>query len=186
MKKLNPIAITRLDELTPLFNHDDIDLQSPAALAITDFKYAPPLMIESSTLAQQAVYMLDHAHVEATLVVDSRDLFLGIISRDQLSLQNQLSKAATGIPLEDLNAGHLMIPATQLKTLSFEEISNSKIADLVQTLSQQGIQYCVIIDSDRTAIRGLASVDAIAKKLNTTIELRRSPNFSEIYNDIHV
>lgn len=184
MKTLNLVPLRQPLEVSSQ-RTTPISLSSPATSVMRDFNVSAPLLIEGSTSVKEAAMIMQRAHVHFKLVIDEDDKLLGTLKYSQVSLQTQMIKKGEGYDLETLSVSDVMTPIETIEALDYAELERSSVGVLLNTLSFDGLDYCLVLDTRTNTIRGLVSAEEVARKLNAPISLRRKPNFVELFKELH-
>jgi predicted transcriptional regulator len=80
MKNVHLVSLDSSAHLVQPEEFDEISLDSPVRTIFTDFKQHKPLVLEEDTLAFDAMYLMDKAHVHLQLVVDKNNEMIGTIN----------------------------------------------------------------------------------------------------------
>ncbi len=184
MKTLALHSIDKVDHLVQPEEFQEVTLKSSALDIFTDFKKHRPLMIDKNTLAVEAEKEMLRSHVKMKLVVDDNKEFVGLISFEDIASQNIVKLVANGYQRSELTVADLMTPRSVIKALDYEDVSKANIANLVDTLQQNGVQHCLVVDSTLHHIRGLISASDIARKLKLSISVMKAPSFIDIFKVI--
>jgi CBS domain-containing protein len=185
MKNMNLLALNSIDHLVHPEEFDEITIDSPGVSVFTDFKKHKPLVIESDISAVKAKYLMQKAHVRLKLVVDKESELLGTISLDQLSDQNFLIHQNKGLDREDILVKNLMTPREEIKALEYKELKTSTIADVIETLRKDGVQHCLVVESQKHQIRGIISTSDIARRLHIPLDIEtKTASFIDVFNAI--
>lgn len=105
--------------------------------------------------------MMINAHARLKLVVDHNNVFLGIISLDDLSEQEIMEKAAVGYDRSCLMVTDLMKPKQSLRVFDYSELAFASIRDVINKMGNFGQPYCLVADRSRHHIRGIISASEI-------------------------
>jgi len=185
MKTLNLLTLKQpLNIASP--NTAQLLLTSPATSVMHDFEVSAPLLIEGRTLVKDAALIMQRAHVHFKLVLDDADLLIGTLNYGQASLQNQMIRKAEGYDVDSLAVVDVMTPISAQSALDYDQIKQSTIGHVLNTLATDGLQHCLVIDKHTNTIRGVINAENLARKINAPIQLRRKPNFGELFKELHV
>ncbi|MDN3640057.1 hypothetical protein QWY82_14750 [Simiduia curdlanivorans] len=185
MKTLNLLRLKQpLTIATP--NTAQLLLTSPATSVMHDFEVSAPLLIEASTLVRDAALIMQRAHVHFKLVLDDADLLVGTLNYNQVSLQCQMIKKAEGYDVDSLTVVDVMTSIDAQSALEYDEVKKSTIGHVLNTLATDGLQHSLVIDSHTNTIRGVINAENLARQINAPIQLRRKPNFGELFKELHV
>lgn len=181
MRTLKLYNIRNIDHLQQAEETRPLDLDASALNVFTDFKYNMPFVIEADTPAVDTEMLMMKAHVKMKLVVDEKNDFLGIITLQDLSDENIIKSVAQGIDRSEIRVKDLMTPKSGLKAFAFEEIATASVGEVLNSLQKNGLQHCLVVDTETHLIRGLISASDIARKLHIPFSLHRQPSFAEIF-----
>ena len=186
MKNIKLINLDANDHLVHPEEFDEITLTSPALSVFTDFKAHIPLEVEAHIPAIDAKYMMQKAHVRLKIVVDNSTELVGTISLSQLSNQNILIHQHKGLDRDDILVKHLMTPRAEVKVLTYKDITNSTIADIIEALKKHGTQHCLVVESEGHQIRGIVSTSDIARRLHIPLDIEsKTTTFADIFKAIN-
>ncbi|MCU4676117.1 CBS domain-containing protein [Catenovulum sp. 2E275] len=184
MKTLALHSIDKVDHLVQPEEFQEVTLHSSALDIFTDFKKHRALMIDANTLAVEAEQEMIRSHVKMKLVVDEDKEFVGLISFDDIASQNIVKLVANGYQRSELTVADLMTPRSMIKALNYEDVAHANIANLIDTLQLNGVQHCLVVDSEKHHIRGVISASDIARKLKLSISVNKAPSFVDIFRVI--
>jgi CBS domain containing-hemolysin-like protein len=185
------IQFTKLDNRAHLMQPEEVDgitLGSPISAIFTDFMVYKPHVIDADTLANDAFYLMNRAHVHLQLVVDSNNELLGTISQNELNQQSMMAKMEQGYARDLLSVRDVMVPREELKTLDYRFIDRLTIGDMVDLLKKEGMQHCLVTESKTKQIRGIISARDISRRLHMPLTIESSHTFVELMdavNDSH-
>lgn len=185
MKTLNLFAIDQIDHLEKPDEMEPLSYDSPALKIFTDFRDNQPFVIDANSPAIHAERLMMEAHVRLKLVVNQQDEFLGVVSLADISNENIVKYVADGVSREDVRVSDLMHSKAELKAFSYREIEQATVADVMEALQLNGLQHCLIVDTDKHVIRGLISASDIARKLKIRLSLNVQPTFAKIFDAIN-
>jgi CBS domain containing-hemolysin-like protein len=185
MKKLNLFNLNAIDHLVKPAEFTEADLASAALDFVSDFKTNSPMMIDANTCAVEAEEIMNHEHSKLKLVIDANQELIGLISYEQLSIQNVLQRLGKGVNRKDLTVADLMRPRDEIKALAYQQIQHCSIGDVLNTLQHHGEQYCLVIDTDSHHIRGVISASDIASRLHIPVHIEKAPTFLNIFDRMY-
>ncbi|NVK54392.1 MAG: CBS domain-containing protein [Alteromonadaceae bacterium] len=160
---------------------DHLELNSTALSVFTDFQQHQPQMIDSNTKAIELERLMRLAHVKMKLVVDQQDRFVGIVTLADIGEQKILQRVAQlQIPRSELLVADMMQPKTSLQAFDFNDLSAASVADVVDTLKENGAMHCLVIDKQNHAIRGVISVSDIVRQLRIPLDIQSQPSFAAL------
>lgn len=163
-----------------------LDLDSPAGQVFTDFEERAPFMLEQSTQIDEAVEIMRRTHVKQLLVINAAEGFRGVISMsDLLSIKVARAGNSTGLKREDLAVSHVMTPRSELHAIEYSALESARIGDLLETMKRFGDQYLLVVDSDRSSVRGIVSASDIAQAVHMPVSIKeRANSFADIYRAV--
>jgi len=185
MRSLTLYDVEDVDELAWPENYQEITLSSPAILALTDFKKHQPSVIDEKVSGHDAEQLMFKAHVRFKIVVDSNNIFLGVVSLNDIHHQEIMKKVAKGFVHDDLLVTDFMQPKSALKAINFQDLENATVGDILETLKTNGERHCLVINKAKHKIRGVVSASDIVRMLKLDIDLSLPPSFIEIFNVVH-
>jgi CBS domain-containing protein len=185
MKTLNLLAIDQIDHLARPEEMEPLTYESAALCIFTDFRDNQPFVIDASSPAIEAESLMIKAHVKLKIVVNHEDEFLGVVSLADISNENIIRHVAEGLSREEVRVGDLMQPKASLKAFAYSQIEHATVADVMAALQLNGLQHCLIVDTDQHVIRGLISASDIARKLKIPLSLTVQPTFAAIFDAVN-
>ncbi len=185
MKKINLMSLDNIEHLVQPEDFNEITSNSPAVTIFTDFKQHLPLVIDADTPAMQADYMMKKAHVRLKLVVDDKNEMIGTISLQELNEQHIQILQNQGIDRQAITVRDLMIPRSQQKVVSYQQLADASIGDVLDALQTNGSLHCLVVDTDQHQIRGIISASDIARRLHIPVEIAAPTTFVDIFKAVH-
>lgn len=161
-----------------------VQRDSPALDVMTDLAKVTPATIRSQAPVDAANQFMIARGVRLLLVVDERDVVLGVVSATDI-LGERCMRVATqrGLPHADLKAGDVMTPAEQVEVIALAEVEGARVGHVVETLRLAGRQHALVVDEDviapqrlidqpvrRRMVRGIFSIFQIARQLGVTFQ----------------
>jgi len=155
---------------------------SPALDVMTDLARVSPATIRpQAPLAGANQFMITRG-VRLLLVVDERDIILGLITATDL-LGERPMQAATerGLRRDELSVADVMTPAAQIEVIVLADVEASRVGHVLETLRRLGRQHALVVDRGNT-VRGIFSISQIARQLGLALPAGGSVarTFSEI------
>ncbi|GAA0366557.1 hypothetical protein GCM10009092_33640 [Bowmanella denitrificans] len=185
-KILKTQALGQVTQFCSTESVEPLNLDSAAVKVVTDFTRRSPQLIDKDVSVDQALFMMKKGHVKAKLVVDADEQFLGIVSfadlssRKILMIANQRQQDRNELTVEDV-----MVPRRELQGISYAQLKNATIGDLVNTLRSLGEQHILLVD-ELGHLRGLISSSDIARALHIPLDISLKANsFRDIFNVLH-
>jgi predicted transcriptional regulator len=181
MKNLTLHPLGDIDEVaSPVFKAS-MDLTTPATAVFTDFSIYHPFDLHYKTPAREGMYLMQVAHVRLKFVVDDNGHFLGIVSTQELNNQEIIKKVAAGFKEDELTVGSFMKPKTEVSAISYEELQQATIGDVLRVLQKHNRQHCLVVNQDNNKIQGIISSSDIARQLRMPSDLMSSPDFIDVF-----
>lgn len=184
MKKLHFYDTEVSDELAWPESDGAITPDSCALEIFTDFNHHIPLVFEPSIAATDAEQIMRKEHVKLKFVVDEDSHFLGIVSLEDLNSREIIKKLSRGYKRQELSITDFMRPRSELKAFDYEELSNSTIRDVVETLSGSGQRHCLVVDRRLHRICGIISASDIIRKLKLPLDIENRSGFSYVFEAV--
>jgi CBS domain-containing protein len=155
---------------------------SPALQVMTDLANVSPATIRpQAPLAGANQFMITRG-VRLLLVVDERDVILGLITATDLLGERPMQVAAErGLRRDELSVADVMTPAAQIEVIAFADVEASRVGHVLETLRRLGRQHALVADRANT-VCGIFSISQIARQLGLTLASGGSVarTFSEI------
>ena len=184
MKTLNLYSVEKIDQLARPEVSEHINLFSSASAVFTDFTNLKPLVIKLNTAAVDVEHLMKQSHVRLKIVIDEQGHFMGLVSLQMLHSQEMQKHVAQGFPRDQLLLSDFMLPKESLKAIDYNELQNSRICDVIETLEKSQHQHCLVVDEKAHVIRGLISANDIVRKLKLPIDVNLNPSFMVIADGI--
>jgi len=185
MKNIHLVSLDSSAHLVQPEEFDEITLESAVRRIFTDFKKHKPLVIEADTLASDALYLMQKMHVNMLLVVDKSNELIGTISQNELNEQQFLIKQQQGFDRSQMMVRDLMVPRENIKGLHYKLLDIISIGDLVEVLSEEGMQHCLVTDPNSKQIRGVISARDISRRLHIPIDIKAEKTFADIFEAVN-
>ncbi|UTW13738.1 CBS domain-containing protein [Marinobacterium rhizophilum] len=171
--------------LSPTQVHQPSTLRSPALEVMTDFIETAPVTVSGQLGVDEALEWMKSQHVRMLFVVDDRDRFVGVITaRDIAGTRVMAYAQQNGIARAEVQVRHVMHGKEQIRGLTFEQVSDATIGDLMLTMQGSGDQHVVVIDEGYAGVkrvRGVISASDISRLLKVSFEIMyEAKTFAEI------
>tara|TARA_R110001606_G_scaffold361754_6_gene515100 strand:+ start:25351 stop:25935 length:585 start_codon:yes stop_codon:yes gene_type:complete len=185
MKNIHLVSLDSHAHLVHPDEFNDISLSSSVRNIFTDFKKHQPLIIDADTLACDALFLMQKAHVHLQLVVDNNNEFIGTISQNELNEQQLLIEQKKGFDRYQLTVGDLMLERENIKGLHYRLLDLISIADLIESLKKEGMQHCLVTDPENKQIRGVISARDISRRLHIPVDIESPQTFVNIFEAVN-
>lgn len=158
-----------------------MDLTAPATSVFTDFSVYHPFDLSIDTGAREAIHLMQVAHVRLKFVVADDQQFLGVVSTSDLNEQEIIKRVAAGQQERDLTVADFMRPKVQLQAISYADLSQANIGEVLLVLQENACQHCLVVDHGKGHIRGIVSSSDIARRLRLPPETMTAPDFIDVF-----
>lgn len=184
-----PIRLSSLDDVNHIVNPAHLrqpgTLRSPAKDVMTDFEKIDPIRINDSTHIDDALAFMKSQHVRLLFAVNGNDEFTGIISAADISGDKPMAvMQQNGLSRDQVEVRHLMLQRMHIKALTYEQINNAKIGDVMLTLKGSGDQHVLITDESLAGVkrvRGIISASDISRYLRISFDVMyQAKSFADI------
>jgi len=170
--------------------------ESPALEVMTDLLRASPATIRPQAPIEGAnQYMLSRG-VRLLLVVDERELVLGVVTATDVLGEKSLRVALDrGLRRGELTVGDIMTPARQVEVLALADVEGARVGHVLETLSRAGRLHALVVDYDvlpaaslidapvrRTMVRGIFSLSQLARQLG--VQLQSTGEVARTFSEI--
>jgi len=157
---------------------------SPALHVMTDLARVSPATIRpQAPLAGANQFMITRG-VRLLLVVDERDVILGLITATDLLGERPLQVATErGLRRDELSVADVMTPAAQIEVVALADVEGSRVGHVLETLRRSGRQHALVVEHDvipargpldkplrRAMVRGIFSLSQIARQLGVAVQ----------------
>ncbi len=182
---MSKITVTKIDDkyvLHKLTCDLGFDLDSKALCIFTDFKETLPRVIEGSTSLLEVKNLMIREHVKLKLVIDREEEMVGAISYRDIGSERAILAARENNGIENVEAADVMTPLKDLLAISYSQLAQSSIKDVVHVLQNESTQHAFVVDEKNKEIIGIVSASDIARKLCLPISIEDTPTFHSIFN----
>jgi CBS domain containing-hemolysin-like protein len=187
MKNLNVFTLAANDHLVQPEHFTDVQATTPARAIFTDFRKHKPHMLDSHLEASEALEVMSAEDVFTKLVVDDRKEFVGVISQDDLAEHNlQLKQMALLVKRDELLVRDLMHPRANIRAISYDQLLQATLADVVATMKKNHQEYLLVVDPEAHHIRGVISAREIGRRLNMPVDIEKELTFADIFTAVKV
>lgn len=153
---------------------DIVHEDSPALHVFTDFKETTPEVTTSSVKVDDALEHMKETKVKSLLVVDeASEEIVGLVSsRYMQSFHRGVIAQEQGIGPKDVTVEMMMLPAANLPTLAYKELSNVHVGHLVRLIHDLNVLYLLVTDAEEDGtkrVRGIFSANRISRQIGHDI-----------------
>lgn len=159
-----------------------VTTESPALEVMTDLARVSPATIRAQAPIDGAnEYMRLHG-VRLLLVVDERDVVLGVLTAADLLGEKPTRLAVErGGKRDELTVADLMTPGELVEVVELAAVQGARVGHVMETLRRAGRQHALVVDYehiaprsvlehplDRAMVRGIFSLSQVARQLGVT------------------
>ncbi len=171
--------------LTPDKETDKVDLRSPALGVMTDFSETRPVTIEETGGLNDALEYMKSQHVRLLLALNGQGHFSGIVTAADIAGDKPMAVMEThGMSRDQVQIRHIMLRKENIRALTYEQIQQSRIGDVMLTLKGSGDQHALVVDESYAGVkrlRGLISASDISRLLKIRFDVMYEvKSFAEI------
>lgn len=185
MKNLHFYEAVNVDRLVWPADFHLVSMEASAMAVFNDFKQSRPTLISPEMTAIEAERLMRTEHEAIKMVVDGQDRFLGVLCLDDLDSQEVLKKVANGYQRAELRVSDFMRPKASLQSFDYAELEQATIKDVIDALQYSGQQYCLVVDRDNQAVRGIISAKDLAEKIRLPLDVQNRSSFVNVFNAIY-
>jgi len=153
--------------------------ESPALDVMTDLARTSPATIRPRAPIEAANRYMMTRGVRLLLVVDARDVVLGLVTATDILGEAALRDAIErGLPHDELAVADIMTPASRCEVIELADVEGARVGHVMETLRRAGRQHALVVDHDviapatpldravdRAMVRGIFSLTQIARQL---------------------
>jgi CBS domain-containing protein len=175
-----------------------VTLESPALDVMTDLCRTSPATIRAQAPIEGARQFMISRGVRLLLVADDREAVLGLLTATDVMGEKAMRVAAErGMKHDELVAGDIMTPASQVEVISLDDVSGARVGHVLETLRRAGRQHALVVDFEmipprslidapvrRTMVRGILSLSQLGRQLG--IALQTSGEVARTFSEIEV
>jgi DeoR family transcriptional regulator, catabolite repression regulator len=160
-------------------------LRSPALEVMTDFLQTAPVTVSANLVIDEALEWMKSQHVRLLFVVNEQGQFAGVITAGDIAGSRAMAYARQNdIARADVQVRHLMLSKMQIRGLTYEQVCDATIGDIMLTMQGSGDQHVVVIDEGYAGVkrvRGVISASDISRLLKVSFEVMyEAKTFAEI------
>jgi CBS-domain-containing membrane protein len=171
--------------LSPAQVRPPCTLRSPALDAMTDFFKTAPVTVSAQLGVDEALEWMKSQHVRMLFVLNEQEQFAGVITaRDIAGTQAMAYAQQNGIARSDVQVRHIMLGKARIRCLTFDQVADATIGDLMLTMQGSGDQHVVVVDEGYAGVkrvRGVISASDISRLLKVSFDVMyEAKTFAEI------
>lgn len=154
---------------------DKVINDSPAVLAMTDFRQTSAVTVEPGVSIEWALQRMKDYGVRLLLVTNAGQEVQGLITSTDIQGEKPMRLGNEyGRRHEEIMVRDIMTPYEQLDVISMEDVLKAKVGEVVETMRRVGRRHALVLDMDKRtgvpAIRGLFSLTQISRQLGQPME----------------
>ncbi|MGI1669745.1 MAG: CBS domain-containing protein [Neptuniibacter sp.] len=171
--------------MSPELSNKNISLHSPAVDTLTDFTKVTPVMVQESMPIEDAIAHMKSQHVRLLFVIDSHQNFSGIVTAADLQGRKVMAfMQRDGVSRDQVQIRHIMLSKLHIRALTYAQIKDAKVGDIMLTLKGSGAQHVVVVDESTAGVmrvRGIISSSDISRCLKIGFDVMyEAKSFAEI------
>lgn len=161
-----------------------ITLDSPALLVMTDLtRVAAAVALPGMSAGEANRYMINRG-VRMLLVLDERELLVGIVTATDILGEKPVTLARErGVRHSEILVGDVMTPASRLDAFDLHTIEGACVGHVVGSLQRARRHHALVTQqgADGIEVRGIFSLSQIARQLGTPLRVPEvADSFAEI------
>lgn len=163
-----------------------VGMDNPARDVMTDFKVVTAYTIFPLESIDEAQHKMIHRGVRMLLVVDERNILLGLVTATDLMSEKPMQVIQnTGCTHAEVLVKDVMTPADKLEVICMTDVEGAKVGSVVATLKASGRQHALVVDRPQPGepqkVRGIFSLSQLTRQLGVTIQTTEiARTFAEI------
>jgi CBS domain-containing protein len=170
--------------------------ESPAQEVMTDLLRTSPATIRPQAPIEGANQYMISRGVRLLLVVDERDVVLGVVTAtDVLGEKAMRAALELGVRRDQLTVGDIMTHARRVDVLALADVERARVGHVLETLRQAGRQHALVVDEEfepprslidpplrRVMVRGIFSLSQLARQ--TGVQVQSSGEVARTFSEI--
>jgi len=160
-----------------------VTLDDPAILVMTDFKRVVPITELPTLPLPEANERMIAYGVRLLFVTKNDDTILGLITANDILGERPIKHIQKyGGCFNEITVNDIMTTRSQLEVISFSDLSNASIGQIIETTKMFKRQHALIVEGEENpVVRGLLSTTRISQQLGIKIEpSNRARTFQEL------
>ncbi|MGH8399818.1 MAG: CBS domain-containing protein [Gammaproteobacteria bacterium] len=166
-----------------------VTFENPALDSMTDLRHSAAITVEPETALDVAEQRMKYGGVRLLFVVDLTGYLLGLVTLNDIKGERPVRfQRDMGVSHDEILIRDIMTPAGRLEVISMEEVVESRVGDIIQTLKRTGRQHALVEEraATGTVIRGIFSATRIGRQLGVQIESSGVAwTFAELESALH-
>lgn len=163
----------------------DVSLDDPALLVMTDLHEITPFSIDPTASIEASNAKMIACGVRLLFVTDNTGKLLGIItSTDVLGEKPVQYLKEHGGSRDDIMVQDVMTAVDALEVLSYSDVQNAFVGDIIETMNLLGRQHTLVVDkteAGQSIVRGIISTSQISRQVGMQIEpAMRARTFADV------
>lgn len=162
-----------------------VTLEDPALETMTDFRRVRAITVPPTVTADFAHQSMRANGVRLLLVVDDRNVLLGLITTTDIGGDKPVRLAHDrGLRHEEITVGDVMTPRERLEVIPLEALQGARVGHVVATLAAVGRRHALVVERNaqgRQRVRGLLSVSQLNRQLGSALQpIEMARSFAEV------
>jgi CBS domain-containing protein len=161
-----------------------VGLDNPALDVMTDFRRLTAFIATPGDTIKQAEERMFRRKVRLLFVMDNEDHVAGLVTSTDIHGEKPIQVVQNrGIRRHEVLVADIMTPVERLEAVDFDDIIQSRVGHVLETLKARGRQHALVIENvnGQQMVRGLLSLSQLCKQLGVSVETTEVANtFHEI------
>ncbi|MGA9851482.1 MAG: CBS domain-containing protein [Gammaproteobacteria bacterium] len=174
--KALPVMMAVADTMLMRPSHrlpEHVSVQNPAIDVMTDLSRVAAASVDPNLPLDKAEERMKNSGVRLLFVLDESGDLLGLITLNGIKgarpvrFQREMSVSRSEVLVRDI-----MTPREKLEALAMQDVAESRVGDIIETLKRTGRQHTLVIERTPAgpAIRGIFSARQIGRQLGMQID----------------
>jgi CBS domain-containing protein len=161
-----------------------VTLESAALEVMTDLTRTSPASIRPQAPIEGANHFMISRGVRLLLVVDEREVVLGVVTATDVLGEKTLRVAVErGLKRGELTVNDIMTPAREVEVVALADVEGARVGHLLETLRRTGRQHLLVVDYEviapkslidapvrRAMVRGILSLSQLVRQLGIALQ----------------
>jgi CBS domain containing-hemolysin-like protein len=166
-----PVGYVRPRQILP----EQVNGNSSALDVMTDLELTSAITVSPAKTVDDALQIMVHKGIRLLLVEDLNCRLMGLLTASDIQGgKPTLFSRESGVKHSEILVSNIMVPINEIEVMDYNDVSRSKVGDIVKTLTQAGRQHALVVEhrngDQETMIRGIFSTSQISKQMGIAIE----------------
>ena len=149
-----------------------VTLDSSAVDSMTDLRHSPAITVEPDTALDVAEMRMKYSGVRLLFVRGIKGELLGLVTLNDIKGERPMQfQRDMEVGHNDITIQDIMTPVDRLEAISFDDVVESRVGDIIQTLKRTGRQHALVVQTagSNPTVRGIFSARQIGRQLGVQI-----------------